>query len=150
MYLRIISLLCAFAYGISRISGPNFKAINFAEKIKGQKLKRSLIRDGEVVSESSCQLECVNEERCQSYNFGIIASDSKKFKCQLSDSDRFDGFANFIEDKSFIYRGIKVRKICHFMFNRGGVSWKSWLTLNYLSSHFLLLSPWRKLLCPTL
>ena len=48
MYLRIISLLYAFAYGISRISGPNFKAINFAEKIKGQKLKRSLIRDGEV------------------------------------------------------------------------------------------------------
>ena len=108
MYLSIICLLCAFAYGISRISGPNFKAINFAEKIKGQKLKRSLIRDGEVVSESSCQLECVNEERCQSYNFGTIKSDSNKFKCQLSDSDRFAGFANFIEDKDFIYRGIKV------------------------------------------
>ena len=69
MYLSIICLLCAFAYGISRISGPNFKAINFAEKIKGQKLKRSLIRDGEVDSESSCQFECVDEERCQSHNF---------------------------------------------------------------------------------
>ena len=108
MYLRIISLLYAFAYGISRISGPNFKAINFAEKIKGQKLKRSLIRDGEVDSESSCQLECVNEERCQSYNFGTIEGDSNKFKCQLSDSDRFAGFVKFIEDKDFIYRGIKV------------------------------------------
>ena len=125
MHLIMISLLCTVAYGISRISVPNLKAINFAEKINGQKLNGSLIRDIVVDSESSCQLECVNEERCQSYNFGIIASDSKKFKCQLSDSDRFDGFANFIEDKSFIYRGINVRKICHFMFNRGGVSWKS-------------------------
>ena len=60
-----ISLLWAFSYVITRISGPNFKAINFAEKIKGQKLNGSLIRDVEVDSESSCQFECVNEERCQ-------------------------------------------------------------------------------------
>ena len=52
MYLSIICLLCAFAYGISRISGPNFEAINFAE-IKGQKLKRSLIGDGEVDSDNN-------------------------------------------------------------------------------------------------
>ena len=45
-----IPLLCAFAYVISRISGPNFKAINFAEKIKGQKLNGSLIRDGKFLS----------------------------------------------------------------------------------------------------
>ena len=62
MYLSIISLLCAVAYGASRISGPNFKAINFAEEINGQKLKGSLIRDKEVDSESSCQFECVYEE----------------------------------------------------------------------------------------
>ena len=108
MHLSIISLLCAVAYGISRISGPNFKAVYFAEKIKGQMLNGSLIRDIEVDSESSCQLECVNEERCQSYNFGTIKGDSNKFKCQLSDSDRFAGFVKFIEDKDFIYRGIKV------------------------------------------
>ncbi|XP_066023241.1 microfibril-associated glycoprotein 4-like [Pocillopora verrucosa] len=107
MHLSIISLLCAVAYGISRISGPNVKAVYFAEKIKGQMLNGSLIRDIEVDSESSCQLECVNEERCQSYNFGTIKSDSNKFKCQLSDSDRFAGFVKFIEDKDFIYRGIK-------------------------------------------
>ena len=122
MHLSIISLLCNVAYGISRISGPNFKAVNFAEKINGQKLNGSLIRDIKVDSESSCRLECVNEERCQSYNFGTIEGDPNKFKCQLSDSDRFAGFANFLEDKGFIYRGIKVCKICDFMFNRGGVS----------------------------
>ena len=119
MHLIMISLLCTVAYGISRISVPNLKAINFAEKINGQKLNGSLIRDIVVDSESSCQLECVNEERCQSYNFGTIEGDPNKFKCQLSDSDRFAGFANFTEDKGFIYRGIKVRKVCDFMFNRG-------------------------------
>ncbi|XP_066023672.1 microfibril-associated glycoprotein 4-like [Pocillopora verrucosa] len=107
MHLSIISLLCAVAYGINRISGPNLKAVNFAGKIKRQKLNGSLIRDIEVDSESSCQFECVYEERCQSYNFGTVKGDSNKFKCQLSDSDRFAGFANFIEDKDFIYRGIK-------------------------------------------
>ena len=108
MHLSIISLLCAVAYGINRISGPNLKAVNFAGKIKRQKLNGSLIRDIEVDSESSCQFECVYGERCQSYNFGTVKGDSNKFKCQLSDSDRFAGFANFIEDKDFIYRGIKV------------------------------------------
>ena len=108
MHLSIISLLCAVTYGINRISGPNLTAVNYAEKIKGQMLNGSLIRDIEVDSESSCQLECVNEERCQSYNFGTIKGDSNKFKCQLSDSDRFAGFVKFIEDKDFIYRGIKV------------------------------------------
>ena len=122
MHLSIIFLLCAVDYGISRISGPNIKAVNFATKIKRQKLNGSLIRDIAVDSESSCQFECVYEERCQSYNFGTIKGDSNKFKCQLSDSDRFAGFANFLEDKGFIYRGIKVCKICDFMFNRGGVS----------------------------
>ena len=108
MHLIMISLLCTVAFGISRISVSNFKAINFAEKINGQKLNGSLMRDIVVDSESYCQLECVNEERCQSYNFGTIEGDPNKFKCQLSDSDRFAGFANFIEDKDFIYRGIKV------------------------------------------
>ncbi|CAH3141131.1 unnamed protein product [Pocillopora meandrina] len=107
MHLSIIFLLCTVDYGISRISGPNIKAVNFAKKIKRQKLNGSLIRDIEVDSESSCQFEYVYEERCQSYNFGTIKGDSNKFKCQLSDSDRFAGFANFIEDKDFIYRGIK-------------------------------------------
>ena len=141
MHLSIISLLCNVAYGISRISGPNFKAVNFAEKINGQKLNGSLIRDVKVDSESSCRLECVNEERCQSYNFGTIEGDPNKFKCQLSDSDRFAGFANFTEDKGFIYRGIKVRKVCDFMFNRGGVSQKILINFKIFKFSSLIFSP---------
>ncbi|PFX11339.1 hypothetical protein AWC38_SpisGene24986 [Stylophora pistillata] len=62
----------------------------------------------EVDSEISCQLECVDEEGCHSYNFGTIKDDSERFKYQLSDSDRFAGFANFTKDKNFIYRGMMV------------------------------------------
>ncbi|XP_022807177.1 uncharacterized protein LOC111344233 [Stylophora pistillata] len=107
MRLWIINLVCAAVYGINRISEPDLRAVNFADKIEGQKLNGSLIRELEVDSESSCQLECVDEERCQSYNFGTIKGDSEKFECQLSASDRFAAFANFTEDKNFIYRGIE-------------------------------------------
>ncbi|PFX13305.1 Techylectin-5B [Stylophora pistillata] len=107
MHLFMIFLLCAVVYGIGRISEPDLRAVNFADKIEGQKLNGSLIREIEVDSESSCQLECVDEERCQSYNFGIIKDDSEKFKCQLSDSDRFAVISNLTEDNNFIYREIK-------------------------------------------
>ena len=43
-----------------------------------------------------------------SYNFGSTIN-NKKFKCQLSDSDRFASFQNFTEDNKFLYRGVKVR-----------------------------------------
>ncbi|CAH3139644.1 unnamed protein product [Pocillopora meandrina] len=107
MHLCLIFFLCAVVYGINRISEPDLKAVNFADEIERKKLDGSLIREVEVDSESSCQLECLGKERCQSYNFGTIMGDSKKFKCQLSGSDRFAGFANFTEDNDFIYRGIK-------------------------------------------
>ena len=36
------------------------------------------------------------------------------FKCQLSDSDRFVGVANFTEDKDFSYCGVQVDWSNHF------------------------------------
>ena len=108
MHLCITFLLCTVAYGIGRISEPDLRAVNFAGKIEGKKLNGSLIREKEVDSESSCQLECVDEERCLSYNFGTIKIDSGKFRCELSDSDRFVGLANFTKDEHFIYRGKMV------------------------------------------
>ncbi|PFX13307.1 Fibrinogen C domain-containing protein 1, partial [Stylophora pistillata] len=110
MRLWIYNLVCAAVYGINRISEPELRAVNFADKIEGQKLNGSLIKEVEVDSETSCQLECVDEERCHSYNFGTIQGDSGKFKCQLSDSDRFAALANLTEENSFIYRGIEREK----------------------------------------
>ncbi|KAL9982283.1 hypothetical protein ACROYT_G004309 [Oculina patagonica] len=107
MHLWILTLICTAVHGISRISPPGFKAVNFARAIEGRKLNGSVIKEVEVESESSCRLECVEEERCQSYNFATTKNEAGRFKCQLSDSDRFFGHVNFTEDENFSYRGIK-------------------------------------------
>ena len=108
MHLWMLTLLCTAVHGISRISEPDLKAVNFAEAIEGRKLSGSVIKEIEVDSESSCQFEYVGEERCKSYNFGTTKNNSGKFKCQLSDPDRFVGFVNVTEDENFIYRGLQV------------------------------------------
>ena len=86
---------------------PNYKAVNFGKEIRGRRLNGSVIREIEVDSEGSCRLQCVEENNCLSYNFGPNEN-KEKFKCQLSNSDRFVGFKNFTEDHKFLYRGIKV------------------------------------------
>ena len=112
MHLLILFLISVTAYAASRISNtfPRFQAANFGEMMDGRQLNGSVIKEIEVESESSCRLECVNEERCKSYNFGGTKNKSERWKCQISDSDRFErpARANFIENKEFSYRGIKV------------------------------------------
>ncbi len=109
MHVWMLFFVGTAVYGISRISESGLKAVNFARPIEGWKLNGSVIHETEVDSESSCRLECVEEERCLSCNFG--PNNQGRFKCQLSDSDRFFGRANFSEDKSFKYIGIQVNKL---------------------------------------
>ena len=107
LQLLLGSLTIAFTYGDPRMMTPVFQAVNFAREIRGRRLNGSVIREIQVDSESSCRLHCVKESSCVSYNFGSRIN--KKFKCQLSDSDRFASFKNFTEDNKFLYRGVKVR-----------------------------------------
>lgn len=105
----MLTLVCSPVYcRISRISQPGWNGVNFAKAIEGRKLNGRMIKEMEVESESLCRLECVEEQRCQSYNFGTAKNDAGKFICQLSDSDRFYGHANFTADGNFRYRGITV------------------------------------------
>ena len=90
------------------MSQPSFTAGNFARAIEGWKLNGRVISETKVDSESSCRLKCVEDERCQSYNFGTLKDSSGRFECELSDSDRFVSRVNFTEDVDFRYRGIKV------------------------------------------
>ena len=62
MHLGKFNLVCAAVYGISRLSEPDLRAVNLVDKIEEQKLNESLIKEIEVDTESSCQLECVDEE----------------------------------------------------------------------------------------
>ena len=72
MHLLILFLISVTAYAASRISNrfPRFQAANFGQMMDGKQLNGSVIKEIKVESESSCRLECVNEERCKSYNFG--------------------------------------------------------------------------------
>ena len=110
MHVLIIFLLdtATVVFGVSRISEPSLKAANFAKAIEGWKLNGSVVSQTKVDSESSCRVKCVEDERCQSYNFGIVEDSSGRFACQLSDSDRFASRVNFSEVEDFRYRGIEV------------------------------------------
>ena len=108
MHVWTISLLCTAVYGISRISQPGLRVVNFARPIEGWKLDGSVINEKEVDSESSCRYECVQDERCASFNFGSKKNNVGRHLCQLSDSDRFAGRVNFTVAAEFRYRGIKV------------------------------------------
>ena len=102
MNLCIVILICTAVYGISRISEYDFIAVNFAKPMAGQKLNGNVIKEIEVESEGSCQLECVKEGQCRSYNIGAKQkNNAENFKCELSDSDRFTGFINFTKEENF-------------------------------------------------
>ena len=107
----MLTFVCTAVQSKSRISMPDMKAVNFAEAKAGHKLNGSVINEIEVDTESSCQSICVEEERCQSYNFGSTRNNAGRFKCQLSDSDRFSGHVNFTKDQDYIYRGLQVKCI---------------------------------------
>ena len=90
------------------LSFPDFKLRNYAEKIVGRILSGSTIKQLNVTSEMSCQIECVADNRCLSYNLiPILGMDV--LICELSDSYRFLGYQNFISEVGGIYRGVEVK-----------------------------------------
>ena len=115
LFWSSIALSVTLVSGLGRIKTDDLYAVNFATEIKGSKLLGRVIKETEEESEDACQLQCVNESRCLSYNFGR-AEDERRFECQLSDSDRFAAMENFTQDDKFSYRGIQVL--------RNGTQWK--------------------------
>ena len=109
MKFYLFLMYCAAVSALSRIKEPDLEATNFAKAIHGKKLNGSVFQEISVDSEISCQIACVKEIRCLSYNFrASITKDEDEFICELSDSDRFTGQENFIEDGGVLYRGIQV------------------------------------------
>ena len=116
LYWFLIALSITFANGDyqAQVVTAELRAINFAKEIRGRKLNGSVIREENVDTEYDCQIKCVGDSRCLSYNFGP-SEDKKKSKCQLSDSDRFVEINNFTKDDKVLYRGIKVMHLCLFI-----------------------------------
>ena len=72
MYLHwfLASVMTTSTNAVSRIFTPDLQAVNFAKEIRGRRLNGSVIREMKVDLEVSCQLQCVKEIGCLSYNFG--------------------------------------------------------------------------------
>ena len=108
LLLPLIVFSVTTVYCTSRISTPDFQAVNFAQAKERRKLNGSVIKQVDVMSEDDCSFQCVRDERCLSYNFGNTKNRSGTFVCELSDSDRFLDVGNFTEDDNFTYRGVQV------------------------------------------
>ena len=110
MHLLYFALLVSTECALHKIDEQNFKAINFARALNDWKLNGSVFKEiHDVDSERSCQIGCVSESRCLSYNFiNLTTADKKMFSCQLIDSDRFSGWKNLVKDAKALYRGIQV------------------------------------------
>ena len=89
------------------LSDPDLKFRNFATKIDGRRLNGSFFKELNVTSEIFCQIECVADSRCFSYNLIPILG-MEMFVCQLNHGDRFVGHQNFTDKDEAIYRGIQV------------------------------------------
>ena len=108
LLLWVLLVFSEHISGLSRISEPRFKAVNFAKEKEGRKLNGSVIKEMQVDSEGACRLRCVDEEQCRSYNFGLKKHKAGNFLCQLNGSDKSVGFGNFSKDDNFKYRGMEV------------------------------------------
>ena len=96
------TVVCA----VTRIVEPDFEGVNFAKALFGKRLDK-VFQETAVDSETSCQIECVKNIRCLSYNLGTT-NKKDNFTCQLCDSDRFTSRENFTQDKKWRYRGLEV------------------------------------------
>ena len=89
------------------LSDPDLQFRNFAKKIDGRRLNGSLVKESNVTSEIFCQIECVADGRCLSYNLLPILG-MEMSVCQINHGDRFVGHQNFTDEDGAIYRGIQV------------------------------------------
>ena len=111
--LLLVFLALALVQGQSRVIQRDLTATNFAKTIKGKKLSGNVIKEIGVTSLLNCQIECVKETRCLSYNFKAM-TDKAPSSCYLSDSDRFRSFVNFTKDDEALYGGIQVLLFKHY------------------------------------
>ncbi|XP_015780092.1 PREDICTED: ficolin-2-like [Acropora digitifera] len=102
---RLFLFFSTVTYALTRIVEPDFEGVNFAAALFGKRLDK-VFQETTVDSETSCQIQCVKDIRCLSYNFGNT-NEKDKFTCQLCDSDRFTNHEHFIEDKKWRYRGME-------------------------------------------
>ena len=99
---------------LSILMSQRHQNVSFARAMRlGLKLIMSGygIKEIHVTTDTAFGFACNNEVNCLSFNSEIAPDQTGRFRCQLSDSDRFDGFDNFTVDTVFKYSGVQVTNI---------------------------------------
>ena len=107
MSLYLLLFFSTVVYAVTRIVEPDVEGVNFAKALFGKRLDK-VFQETAVNSETRCQIECVKNILCLSYNLGTT-NEKDNFTCQLCDSDRFTSHENLIGDKKWRYRGMEVK-----------------------------------------
>ena len=88
LWLVILTSSASIALHESKnfLSDPDLKFRNFAKKIDGRILNGSFVKELNVTSQIFCQIECVTDSRCLSYNLVPIPG-MEMSVCQLNHGD---------------------------------------------------------------
>ncbi|XP_015760853.1 PREDICTED: fibrinogen alpha chain-like [Acropora digitifera] len=120
MRLYLFLFFSTVVYALTRILEPEFEGVNFAAALFGKRLDM-VFQETTVDSETSCQIQCLKNSRCLSYNLGTT-NEKGKFTCQLCDSDRFTSHENLTEEKKWHYRGMESScKSNNFLCGKKGI-----------------------------
>ena len=76
MRLCLSLFFSTVVYAANRIVEPDFEGVNFAKALSGRRLDK-VFQETSVHSETSCQIECVKNVRCLSYNLGTTNEKNK-------------------------------------------------------------------------
>ena len=106
MRLCLLLFFSTVAYAVTRIVEPDFEGVNFAAALFGRRLDK-VFQETAVDSETSCQIQCVKNIRCLSYNLGTT-NEKGNLTCQLSDSDRFTAWGSCVSRFAFTFQAFPV------------------------------------------
>ena len=77
----------------------------------GQRLENHVIRTTDAISEDICQVKCLFEPNCVSYNFKTEANTGGKHNCDLNNATYEhdnEHSGDLVKKENYVYRGAKV------------------------------------------
>ena len=121
VFLLLRSIVCD-AQKIKRDDDSAVHYVNFVPS-PFRKLSSVVLSSLEVSGPSECAFECLDNQNCHSVNFGAVALDGGRHRCELLSGDMFfRDKANFIAHGNFHHYNIKaglsssIINLLHFSF----------------------------------
>ena len=69
----------------------------------GRRLENSQLKKVSTLSDIECGLQCLQETRCQSVNFGINLNSNMEHDCELNEDKASTNFEDVSKNNSYVY-----------------------------------------------